>query len=121
MKKKVIWIIVALVVVTGAILGLTVFKNGKTNEPKYRTETLARGDIEALVVTSGTLNPIETIDIGAQVSGKITKLYADYNSPVKQGDIVAELDQEQLKMKIQQNEANYQTRSAGLEQAKVGA
>lgn len=119
MKKKVIWIIVALVVVTGAILGLTVFKNGKTNEPKYRTETLARGDIEALVVTSGTLNPIETIDIGAQVSGKITKLYADYNSPVKQGDIVAELDQEQLKMKIQQNEASYQTRSAGLEQAKV--
>lgn len=119
MKKKVIWIIVALVVVTGAILGLTVFKNGKTNEPKYRTETLARGDIEALVVTSGTLNPIETIDIGAQVSGKITKLNADFNSPVKAGDIVAELDQEQLKMKIQQNEASYQTRTAGLEQAKV--
>src|SRR5512135_906843 len=119
MKKKVLWIIVALVVVTGAILGLTVFKNGKNEGPKYRTEVIGRGDIEALVVTSGTLNPIETIDIGAQVSGKITKLYADYNSPVKAGAIVAELDQEQLKMKIQQNEASYQTRSAGLEQAKV--
>jgi HlyD family secretion protein len=120
MKKRVIWIVVALVVVTGAILGLTVFKNGKNDQPKYRTETLGRGDIEALVVTSGTLNPIETIDIGAQVSGKITKLYADFNSPVKAGDIVAELDQEQLKMKIQQNEASYQTRLASLEQAKVG-
>lgn len=119
MKKKIIWIIVALVVVTGAILGLTVFKNGKDNQPKYKTETLSRGDIEALVVTSGTLNPIETIDIGAQVSGKITKLNADFNSPVKAGEIVAELDQEQLKMKIQQNEANYQTRVASLEQAKV--
>jgi HlyD family secretion protein len=119
MKKKVIWIIVGLVVVTGVILGLTVFKNGKSNAPQYRTETIGRGDIEALVVTSGTLNPIETIDIGAQVSGKITKLYADYNTPVKTGDIVAELDQEQQKMKIQQNEASYQTRSAGLEQAKV--
>jgi HlyD family secretion protein len=119
MKKKVIWIIAALVVVTGAILGLTVLKTGKSNDPKYRTETLGRGDIEALVVTSGTLNPIETIDIGAQVSGKITKLNADYNSPVKAGDVVAELDQEQLQMKIQQNEASYQTRAASLEQAKV--
>jgi HlyD family secretion protein len=119
MKKKVIWIIVALVVVTGVILGLTVFKNGKNGEVKYRTETIGRGDIEALVVTSGTLNPLETIDIGAQVSGRIEKLYADFNSPVKQGEIVAELDQEPLQMKIQQNEASYKSRVAALEQAKV--
>ncbi len=120
MKKKIIWIIVALVIVTGVILGLTVLKNGKNGEIKYRTEALGRGDIEALVVTSGTLNPTETIDIGAQVSGKVEKLYADFNTAVKQGQIVAELDQEQQKMKIQQNEASYQTRSASLEQAKVG-
>ncbi|MGB8960157.1 MAG: efflux RND transporter periplasmic adaptor subunit, partial [Candidatus Aminicenantales bacterium] len=119
MKKKVIWIIVALVIITGAILGLTVFKSGKNGLVKYRTEVIGRGDIEALVVTSGTLNPIETVDVGAQVSGKIEKLYADFNTPVKQGQIVAELDQEPLKMKIQQNEANYQTRQAGLDQAKV--
>jgi HlyD family secretion protein len=120
MKKKVVWIIVALVVVTGVILGLTVFKNGKKGEIKYRTEAIGLGDIEALVVTSGSLNPIETIDIGAQVSGKVEKLYADFNTAVKKGQIVAELDQEQQKMKIQQNEASYQTRSASLEQAKVG-
>ncbi len=119
MKKKIIWIIVALVVITGAILGLTVFKSGKNGVVKYRTEIIGRGDIEALVVTSGTLNPIETVDVGAQVSGKIEKLYADFNTPVKKGDIVAELDQEPLKMKIQQNEASYQTRQAGLDQAKV--
>ncbi len=119
MKKKVLWMIVALVVVTALVLGLTVLKGGKSNEVKYRTEAIGRGDIEAVVVTSGTLNPIDTIDIGAQVSGKITKLYADFNTPVKTGDIVAELDQEQLQMKIQQNEASYQTRSAALEQAKV--
>jgi len=120
MKKKIIWIIVALVIVTGVILGLTVFKNGKNGEIKYRTEAIGLGDIEALVVTSGSLNPTETIDIGAQVSGKVEKLYADFNTAVKQGQVVAELDQEQQKMKIQQNEASYQTRSASLEQAKVG-
>ena len=119
MKKKVIWIIAALVIVTGAILGLTVFRNGKNGEIKYKTETIGRGDIEALVVTSGTLNPIETVDVGAQVSGKIEKLYADFNSLVTKGQVVAELDQEPLKMKITQNEANYNSRVAALERSKV--
>src|SRR4030067_2317800 len=119
MKKKIIWIIVVLVVVAGAILGLTVFRNGKNGELKYKTEKLARGDVEALVVTSGTLNPIEIVDVGAQVSGKIEKLYADFNSPVTRGQIVAQLDQEPLKMKIDQNEANYKSRMASLERAKV--
>jgi len=119
MKKKVIWIIVALVVAAGAILGLTVFRNGKNGDVKYKTEVLGRGDIEALVVTSGTLNPIETVDVGAQVSGRIERLYADFNSIVTKGQVVAELDQEPLKMKIQQNEANYKSRVASLERSKV--
>ncbi|TFG57122.1 MAG: efflux RND transporter periplasmic adaptor subunit [Candidatus Aminicenantes bacterium] len=119
MKKKIILIIVVLVVVAGAILGLTVFRNGKNGEIKYRTETLALGDVEALVVTSGTLNPIEIVDVGAQVSGKIEKLFADFNTPVTKGQIVAELDQEPLKMKIDQNEANYKSRMASLERSKV--
>jgi HlyD family secretion protein len=119
MKKKLIWIIVALVVVAGAILGLTVFRNGKNGKVAYKTEALARGDIEALVVTSGTLNPIETVDVGAQVSGRIEKLYADFNSLVTKGQIVAELDQQPLRMKIEQNEANYKSRVAALERSKV--
>ncbi len=119
MKKKVIWIIVALVVVAGAILGLTVFRNGKDGKVEYRTEAVSRGDIEALVVTSGTLNPLETVDVGAQVSGKIVELYADFNSQVTKGQVVAELDQEPLKMKIDQNEANYKSRVASLDRSKV--
>src|SRR4030065_605977 len=119
MKKKVIWIVIILVVVAGAILGLTVFKNGKGGKVDYRTEVIGKGDIEALVVTSGTLNPIEVVDVGAQVSGKIEKLYADFNSPVSKGQVVAELDQEPLKMKIEQNEANYNSRLAALDRTQV--
>jgi HlyD family secretion protein len=119
MKKKIVWIVIALVVVAGVVLGLTVFGKGKNGKVAYRTETLGRGDIEALVVTSGTLNPIETVDVGAQVSGKIEKLYADFNSIVTKGQVVAELDQEPLLMKIQQNEANYKSRVASLERSKV--
>ncbi len=119
MKKKVLWIIIALVVVTGAILGLTVFRDGKNGKVEYRTEAVSRGDIEALVVTSGTLNPIETVDIGAQVSGKIVSLYADFNSQVTKGQVVAELDQEPLQLRILQNEASYKSRVAGLERSNV--
>ncbi len=119
MKKRIIGIIVVLVVVAGAVLGVTLIRKGKNGDVKYRTEPVGRGDIEAVVVTSGTLNPIDLVDVGSQVSGKIDKLYADFNSQVTQGQIVAELDLEPLQMRIQQNEANYQSRVASLERAKV--
>ncbi len=119
LKKKTLFIIVAAIVVVGAVLGLTVFKNGKNGEVGYRKEAVARGDIEALVVTTGTLNPIEIVDVGSQVSGKVNKLYADFNSQVTSGEVVAELDQDLLKMKVQQSEANYQSAVASLDRAKV--
>jgi HlyD family secretion protein len=118
MKKKVV-LILAVVVIAGGVLGWTIIRNGKNNDVKYRTEAITKGDVEALVVTAGTLNPIEIVDVGSQVSGKIVKLGADFNSQVGQGQIVAELDQEPLRMKIDQNEANYRSRAASLERAKV--
>jgi HlyD family secretion protein len=118
-KKKILWIVVILVIIAGTVLGVTLIKKGKNGVVKYRKEAVGRGDIEAMVVTSGTLNPIELTDVGSQVSGKINKLYADYNSMVAKGQIVAELELEPLQMKIQQNEANYQSRVASLERTKV--
>jgi len=119
MKKKILFIAIGAVIVIGAVLGLTVFRNGRNGAVKYRTEAIARGDIEAIVLTTGTLNPIEIVDVGSQVSGKIEKLSADYNSQVTKGQIVAELDQEPLKMKVDQNEANYQSSMASLDRSKV--
>ncbi|MBM3310461.1 MAG: biotin/lipoyl-binding protein, partial [Candidatus Aminicenantes bacterium] len=119
MKKKVTLGVAIIVIVAGAILGYTLIKKGRAEEVKYRTETLAKGDIESLVVTSGTINPVDIIEIGSQVSGKIEKLYADFNSQVKSGQVVAELDQSILKAKVDQNAANYQSALARLEQAKV--
>ncbi|MEN6311449.1 MAG: efflux RND transporter periplasmic adaptor subunit, partial [Acidobacteriota bacterium] len=119
MKKKVVWIAIILVVVVGTVLGVTLLKKGKNGDVRYRKEAVGRGDIQSLVVTTGTLNPIELVDVGSQVSGKIVKLNVDYNSTVKKGDIVAELDLENLQMKIQQNEASYKSRVAALEQSRV--
>lgn len=118
-KKK--WLIMAavLVGVVVIVVGATVLKNGKSTGPKYRTEAVGRGDIEALVVTSGTLNPVMTVEVGSQVSGKIDKINVDYNSRVKKGDILAELDLSILQSKIDQNNANYLSAQASLDRAKV--
>lgn len=118
MKKKIL-LTIAVLVIAGTILGLTVFRGHKNGGVKYRTETLAKGDLEALVVTSGTLNPVRLVEVGSQVSGKIEKLYVDFNSQVMAGQVLAELDQSLLKAKIDQNQANYLSAVASLERAKV--
>src|SRR4030042_2403654 len=115
MKKKVIIGIVALVVIAGAILGWTMLRNNKNGLPKYRVEKLTKGDIEAVVTTSGTVNPITKVEVGTQVSGKIASLYDDYNSQVKEGQILGELALLQFESRGQQNEANYSSSKASLD------
>jgi len=119
MKKKIIIGAAILVVIAVIVLGLTVFSRNKNNSLRYKKEAVSRGDIEALVVTTGTLNPVTIVDIGTQVSGKIAKLYVDFNSQVKEGQVIAELDQSQFMTRVNQNEANYQSARASLEKAKV--
>jgi HlyD family secretion protein len=119
MKKKIIIGIVVLVVVAGVILGWTMLKGSKNGVVKYRTDKITKGDIQALVITSGTLNPITLVEVGSEVSGKIAKLYVDYNSQVKQGQVLAELDQSILQSRVDQNQANYLSSLASLERAKV--
>lgn len=106
-------------VLFGAILGYTLIKKGKTAQVKYRTEILAKGDVESLVTTSGSLNPVDVVDVGSQVSGKIARLYADFNSKVKKGQLLAELDLELLQAKVDQAESSYKSSVASLDQAKL--
>jgi len=110
---------VILVVLVGAILGYTLIKKGKTAQVKYRTEVLAKGDVESMVTTSGSLNPVDTVDIGSQVSGKIAILGADFNSKVKKGQLLAQLDLELLNAKVDQAESSYKSSVASLDQSKL--
>ena len=119
MKKKIIFGIIVLVIITGVILGLTIFKDGKNGQVKYRTEKLAKGDIEAVITTSGAVNPITMVEVGSQVSGKIAKLNVDFNSKVEKGQILAELDLLPFETRVNQSQANYLSAQASLEKAKV--
>lgn len=119
MKKKIFISSAVFVVIAGIILGFTLLNRNQNNSIKYKKEPVEKGDIEAVVVTTGSLNPVITVDVGSQVSGRISKLFADFNSHVKNGQVVAELDQSLFLTRVQQNEANYESTKASLEKAKV--
>jgi HlyD family secretion protein len=119
MNKKVVIGIVVPVVAAGIVFGFTVLKRNNGNVLKYEKTAVDRGAITALVDTTGTLNPVTIVDVGSQVSGKILKIYVDFNSQVKQGQLIAEIDQSPFLTKVQQNEANYLSSQASLEKSKV--
>ncbi len=119
MKKKIIISTAILVIIAGVVLVLSLFSRNKNDISKYEKKVLDKGDIEALVITTGSLNPVITVDVGSQVSGKIDQLYVDFNSQVKEGQVVAELDQSQFITRVKQNEANYQSAEASLVKTKV--
>jgi len=121
MKKKIIIgaVILVVITVTGIVLGLTVFNRNNGNNSKYKKEAVDRGNIEAQVVTTGSLNPVTTVDVGSQVSGEIEKIYVDFNSQVKEGQVIAQIEQSQFLSRVSQEEANYQSAVASLEKAKV--
>jgi HlyD family secretion protein len=119
MKKKIILGIFVIAVITTVVLAMTVFKNGKEEGDLYKKEIIKKGTVEALVVTTGTINPVTIVDVGSQVSGKIKNLYVDFNSKVTTGQILVELDQELFETRVQQNKANFNSTVASLEKSKV--
>lgn len=119
MKKRILIAAVIVVAVVGIVLGITLSSGTKNNQVQYETASVDKGHIQAEVVTSGTLNPVTTVDVGSEVSGKISKIYVDFNSHVKKGQVIAELDQDLFKTRVKQNEANYQSALASLNKAKI--
>ena len=90
-KKKTILIGAAIVVVAGA--AVWAFAGGKKKqEVKYDTATVSRQDISNFVTATGTIEPVTEVEVGTQVSGIIDKIYVDYNTVVKQGQLIAEMD-----------------------------
>ncbi|HEV8610554.1 MAG TPA: efflux RND transporter periplasmic adaptor subunit [Thermoanaerobaculia bacterium] len=107
--KKWMWIAVVLAVAVGLFL---VVGGRKKSEPKYRTAKVDRGDVTQTVTATGSVAAVTTVAVGSQVSGIISKLYVDFNSQVKKGDLLAELDPTPFQEKV--NAAR-----AGLEKAQV--
>ena len=92
MKKKIVFWVILILLVAGGAVGYTYFYKNKGQDIKYRTVRAERGSISAYVTANGTVNAVITVLVGSQVSGTIQKLYADYNTQVKMGQVVAQID-----------------------------
>lgn len=91
----------------------------KVEAPKieYRTEVVARGRVTSTVTASGTLSPLKTVQVGSQVSGRIVELFADFNSQVKKGDVIARIDPSLLESDKARSRANLKSARASLTKA----
>jgi HlyD family secretion protein len=116
-KWAVIFFIVAVVI--AAVVWH--FKHGGNNAPAYQAAAVERGELTQLVTATGTLNPVVNVTVGSQVSGRISKLYVDYNSTVKSNQVIAEIDPSTYEATVEQVEADLANAKANLELQQVQA
>ncbi len=111
-KKKYILIILAGILALFCAIGII---NKKT--VRYITKPVTQETITQYVEASGTIKPINTIEVGTQVSGTVAKIYVDYNSVVKKGDLLAELDPSLFQANVDQSNAKLSTAKAAQAKA----
>jgi HlyD family secretion protein len=117
MKKKIIILAIIAIVIIAA--GLFFYLKGSGKNTAYKTEKISRGEIKSIVTATGTVNAVTTVSVGTQVSGTISKLFVDYNSPVKKGQLLAQIDPSTFQSQVDQAMANLMTAKANVEKAVV--
>src|ERR1700722_18971850 len=115
------WIVILIVIVVVIVGGIGVLAHHHDVKPSYQTVTVDRGDLTQTVTATGTLNPVTNVLVGCQVSGTISKIYVDYNSIVKAGQLIAELDPSTYQAQLEQAQANLANAKANLELQQVEA
>src|SRR5437588_9495998 len=118
MKRFLPW----LIVIGGLLLIAFVVRHLRTSgAATYQTANVTRGSITQAVTATGTLNPVVNVQVGSQVSGNISKLFADFNSQVKAGQVVAQIDPALFKATVTQAEGDLASAQAALELARLNA
>ena len=113
-KKKIILIAVSIAVVASA--GFWLFGSSKAqHKVTYETAVVTRGEISESITATGTIEPVTEVEVGTQVSGIIDKIYADYNSVVTKGQLIAEMDRVTLQSEVASQRAAYNGAKAEYE------
>ena len=118
MSKRPIIIGVALLLI---FVALTLHRCSRAGAATYQTAPVTRGPITQSVTATGTLNPVVNVQVGSQVSGNVQKLFADFNSKVKAGEVVAQIDPVLFQATVTQAEGDLKNAQAALELARVNA
>ena len=114
---------IGITVAVVAVLGLGWYfwgqRSAVSGDGGYRTETVQRGDIRVVISSTGTLSAISTIIVGSQISGLVTEVLVDFNSPVKKDQILARIDPSTYQAQIEQGSAQIASAQAQLRQAQA--
>ena len=113
-KKKIISLAVGVIIVAG--IAIWAFGGqAKKRKVVYETATVDRANISNSVTATGTIEPVTEVEVGTQVSGIIDRLYADYNSVVTKGQLIAEMDKVTLQSELASQKATYDGAKAEYE------
>lgn len=116
-KKKVIIIAAAVIIVVAA--GFSIFGGKKAaRKIDFVTEKVQKGNVSNSITATGTIEPVTEVEVGTQVSGIIDKIYIDYNSVVKKGQVIAEMDRVTLMSEMQSSRATYNGAKAAYDYQK---
>ena len=119
-NKKTKWLI-ALGVIVAIIIGTIIVRSTKSakKELVIRTHVVGEYTVENTVTATGTIEPVETVEVGTQVSGKVEKIYVDFNDVVKKGELLAELDKLTLNQNVSRAKASLTSAESQLNYAKL--
>ncbi len=115
LKNK--WLYIGLVVL--AVVLFAAFGLGRKDKTQYFTSKVEKGDIREVVEATGTINAVTSVQVGSQVSGQIYKLHADFNSKVKRGELIAEIEPSLFRGALLQAKADLENARANLASAKA--
>ena len=107
MKKKIKKIIIIALLAVVAFVGYQFFMKEKPTPIILQTDEVTQGDVTTEVTATGSVQPVDEVEVGTQVSGLVSKIYVDYNSQVKKGQLLAELDKTNLQENVINATANY--------------
>jgi HlyD family secretion protein len=120
--KKLLPRLLLLAVLAAAGGGAWYWYQAKSNgaEVRYRTAKVERGPITAVVVASGTLNAVTTVQVGSQISGQVKDIYADFNTAVKKDQVIARIDPQSFELRVNQARADVDAADSAVAVARSG-
>ena len=119
--RRIIQVVLGLLILAGlGFAGQRYWAERKVSmRPTYELKKVARADIDLVVSATGTVKGLSTVEVGAEVSGKITKVNVGWNDPVEVGQVIAEIDPEQLKAALNETSARVREADAAIRQSEA--
>ena len=120
-RSRLPWLLGLVLVIAVGGGGLWFWWTSGTSPIQYKTALVDRGPITAIVTATGIVNPVISVQIGSQVSGKVAQLFADFNSKVTKGQVLARIDQKSFRARLSQAHAAVKSARGNLAKANVAA